>query len=221
MEKNKEDRSLPIKNSISLDIKNMTIPEIAESLKEGKLQNVDIDEDIILQCLSYFQEQCYTDDMIASFLDRNSRTIRRYKDKLRKKNSLILGEDFQKDLLGDMLVNWKRQLSYFIRLANKEDVSSLDRMRALFYTHQIQRDIVDTLGKYGYLSKERGSADLDREEAKLEENLKDIYFVTDENLDGVPPEDIGNLHAKILKFIEDETKLLISKYNTKPNEEKK
>ncbi len=121
----------------TVTIKNMTIPELAKGLEAGEINPSLIDEKRTLQCIAFWKSNCYTDKMIGDYLAKSERQVRRHTKELREQNSIELTEDFQKDLLGQMLSQWQNQYSYFIRLANREDVSPLDRMRALFYTHQI------------------------------------------------------------------------------------
>lgn len=211
-QKNNGFNKLSDENETVLDITKMTIAEIAKYLESHPFNPELLGEEKLFKCIAYFKNRCYTDAMIGEIINKSERQVRRYTKKLREQTSLQLTDDFQKDLLGELLDNWRIQFSYFIRLANKEDVSSLDRMRALYYSHQIQKDIIETLGKYGYLSKEQGQADIKREASDKEERLEDVYLLPEIPMDGIPSQELSDLQNKAVDFIMQETRKLRDKY---------
>lgn len=201
-------------NDMAIDVTKMTIPEIAKYMESHPFNLELLGEQKLLQCVMYYKNRCYTDAMIGEIINKSERQIRRYTKKIREQSSMQITEDFQKDLLSELLDNWRIQISYFIRLANKDDVPSIDRMRALYYSHQIQKDIIDTLGKYGYFSKEQGQADVKREITKREENLEDLYLLPESSSDEIPSQELLDLQGRTLRFIIEETKKLKNKYKT-------
>jgi hypothetical protein len=73
-------------------------------------------------------------------------------EKFRNQNSIVASPDFQKNILGEALNNFRSQYYRLIKLSHSEHVPEAERVRAIFAACQVQKNIIEMLAKFGYLS---------------------------------------------------------------------
>ena len=107
------------------------ILSVIQKLIEKQISVKSLDEETILECVYVLKfQQDYTIAQIAKVFDQSDRNINRLVKKLRERIALVVGENFEKEFLGDMEHKALSTHSFFIRFSTDNNMPPSDRIQA-------------------------------------------------------------------------------------------
>jgi hypothetical protein len=136
------------------------LPELVDKLKAKEIAVSDVPREILQKCALYMKRHGESNLSIARVLDVDPRTVSRYLKIIREQESLTLGPNFQKSIVGECVNNWRASCQRLLMLSYSSDLTPLEQMKAIFVYHQVLKDGLELLEKLGYLSKKTGEADM-------------------------------------------------------------
>jgi len=150
----------------------LSIPELAGQLESGHINPATLSKKVLRGCALFFKSMKYENEDIAAILHITVRSVERYLKRIKEENALVLGPDFQKNLVSKIMTSWRARGQRLLRLSYAKDMSSYEMARVISMCHQIDMSEVVLLERLGYLGRERGAADIyEAVETKKQEQL--------------------------------------------------
>ena len=109
----------------------MSMPELIQSIEAKEVTAKNLPKELSQQCALFLKSRGYSNSSIANILDVNERTIIRYVKEIRKQESLKLGLDFQKNVAGEFMNNWRSRCQRLLILSYSRDLSAAEQIRAI------------------------------------------------------------------------------------------
>ncbi|MFA5039629.1 MAG: hypothetical protein WC732_08130 [Candidatus Omnitrophota bacterium] len=152
----------------------LSISELVQQLENKILEPGSLDKTVLQKCAVLFKNRGYSNEDISEILKVSSRTIDRYIENVRSETSLMVGINFQKELLGEILNHLKLRYQRLLRLSYSDKLSDFEKARTVCLCHQIEMDGVALLSRLGYLSREQGLGSINHAEEEAEESDKQL-----------------------------------------------
>ena len=176
------------------------ILSVIQKLIDGQILAGSLDEETILECVYVLKfQQDYTIAQIAKLFKQCDRTINRLVQKLRERIALVVGENFEKEFLGDMEHKALSNYSYFIRLSTDNKIPPADRIQARRSAWEIFLSWAKYLQSVGIISQRQYSIGADVHHHLDSLNEKDIVDIK------VAAEQTG-LTERLIKLLKDASK---------------
>jgi hypothetical protein len=119
------------KNADNLPTTPMSILEV---LRSGQILAKNLNKDQRQVCVEYLINQGYPTAEIAEILKVCTRTVRRYKEQIRKSNAIELDTNFTAEHVGWAFQNAQYSIDYLKRLAKKTDCPHFSRVKSVNLT---------------------------------------------------------------------------------------
>lgn len=132
----------------------MSIFELVKQLEKGAVNPASLSKDALRKCADVYKARGYSNSQIAEILNVDDKTVQRYIKQQREENSLTIGDNFQKNMVGEIIRNWRNQYQRLIKLSYSDDLTPNEIMKAIYFGHQVEKDGVELLERLGYLTKE-------------------------------------------------------------------
>ena len=167
----------------SEDISNLSIPELAQQI-ENKIVDPKIIDKIALEKVAvYFRmRRGYKTGDIAEILQVCGRTIERYIKDVKSDTALKIGANFQNELLGEILSDFRLHYQRLWRLSYSESLSDYEKARTIFMCSQIRVNEVAILGRLGYLSIKQGLEAIENVKEEIRELERKSRQMVDKKL---------------------------------------
>jgi hypothetical protein len=128
--------------------------DVIVGLEEGTVNPRELSKGIKKECVRFLKLKGYSALEISSVLKTSSRTVFRYLDKVRKENAFTTSVEFQRELVGEVLNNFRAEYSRLIRLSHSANLEDNEKVRAICAACQVQKEMVSVLERLGYLGRE-------------------------------------------------------------------
>lgn len=142
------------------NMKKASIFDFAKQLENKTTSPASLSKQILKKCAELFKSRGYSNIDIGQILEVDEKTIQRYIKDQREENALIIGANFQRQLVGEVVRTWRSQYYRLLRLSYSEDLTSNEVMKSIYLAHQVQKDGIELLERLGYLSKATGIDDI-------------------------------------------------------------
>ena len=159
------------------------ILSVIQKLRDGLLTGKSLDEETRLECVHTLRLEECTTAQIANILKMSDRTIRRDIIKTKKRNPIIVDEDFEKELLGEMEQKVLSHCSFFSRLSTNKDFPLSDRIQARKNAWEVLLGWAKFLQSVGHISQRQYSVDADvyhHLESFAEKDILDIKVAAEQ-----------------------------------------
>lgn len=127
------------------------ISELIRQLEEQLIDPKTLDKITLQECAAVLKTRGYSSTEIANFLKVNERTIQRYIKVYRTKIKLELGENFQQELVAEIVNNMRLRCQRLWRLVHSGTLSASEEARAICAIHQIEMDKLSMMERLGYI----------------------------------------------------------------------
>ena len=134
--------------------------DIVDLLLQGKFIRAWLTKEQLIECTGILKERGFSNLEIGRVLSVTKRTVCTYLESFRSQNSIVASLDFQKNILGEALNNFRSQYYRLIKLSHSEHVPEAERVRAIFAACQVQKNMIEMLEKFGYLSEKITDAEM-------------------------------------------------------------
>ena len=148
-------------NNLSQEESTESVHFIIQKIKDGLLSIKTVDEETRLECVDTLRFEGCTVSQIAQALKLSERTIKRYVKSLKESHALVVSENFQKELLGDITQRVLNSSSYLIRLSRNKDTSAQDKIHSEQTACSLLFDLVKLLQSTGDFSLQPQMIDAD------------------------------------------------------------
>jgi len=128
--------------------------EVLVGLEDGTINPRELSKGTKKECIRFLKLKGYTALEVASILHMSSRNVFYHLDKIRKENALTTSVEFQRELIGEVLNNFRAEYSRLIRLSHSADLDDSEKVRAIYLACRIQVEMVSLFNRLGYLGKE-------------------------------------------------------------------
>ncbi len=172
-----------------------SIKEWAQLLQRGEIDPARLDMEVIEECAMYYKLQGFPDDLIASILHRDPRTIRRYVRNSKLKN--CLSKFKQADYINNLINNFKEQRLQAAKYAYGVDIKPGDALKALAIIHVVDMHEFEVMERFGYVNKHQVQVDAAQEAKKQKlPKLDDQEWIDSQKLLS------GTQKERVLQFME-------------------
>lgn len=130
------------------------ILHIAEVVKQLEEQTVDpktLDKMVLQDCAVLLKNRGFSSLEIAKVLKVDERTIQRYIKIYRSKIKLELGENFQQELIAEIVNNMRLRCQRLWRLVYSGLLSASEEARTICAIHQIEMNKLSMMERLGYI----------------------------------------------------------------------
>jgi len=148
----RNDKAIEVTNN---DPSKMSIFELVKQLEKKMITPESLSKNVLRKCADIYKGRGYSNTQIAEILEVDEKTVQRYIKQQREENSLTIGQDFQKNIVGEIIRNWKTQYQRLLKLSYSDDLVPNEIMKAIYFAHQVEKDGVELLERLGYLRKEK------------------------------------------------------------------
>ncbi|MGA2775478.1 MAG: hypothetical protein ABSE81_05395 [Candidatus Omnitrophota bacterium] len=128
--------------------------EVITGLEEGTINPRELSKGTKKECIRFLRLKGYSVMEISSILYMSSRSVFRYLEKVRKENALTTSTEFQRELVGEVLNNFRAEYARLIRLSHSANLDDSGKVRAIYAASKVQKEMVNILDRLGYLGKE-------------------------------------------------------------------
>ena len=128
--------------------------EVIVGLEEGTINPRELSMGSKKECIRFLKLKGYTALEIAGILRMSSRNVFYHLDKIRKENALTTSVEFQRELTGEVLNNFRAEYSRLIRLSHSVNLDDSEKVKAIYLACRIQVEMVSLFNRLGYLGKE-------------------------------------------------------------------
>jgi DNA-binding CsgD family transcriptional regulator len=160
----------------------MTITERAKKVEDRVIDPKTLNKKECRQLAMYYKSRGYSADEISECLKVSPRTVLRYIETVRAENSVNIGRDCQKVILGEFISGLKSRCQRLLKTSYFNDLPPFEMVKVLCMLHQMEKDGIEILEKLGYLSKSNTFTAMKTEEEidyrkelkRLDKKTKDI-----------------------------------------------
>jgi len=160
----------------------MTVAEWAKKVEDRVIDPKTLNKKERRQLAVYYKSRGYSVDEIRECLKVSPRTALRYIEKARAENSVNIGRDCQKVILGDFVNGLRSRCQRLLKTSYSDELSPFDKAKVLCMLHQMEKDGIEILEKLGYLSrsntftamKTEEETDYRKEMKRLSKKTKDV-----------------------------------------------
>lgn len=131
-----------------------SIFDLVKDLEKKAVKPSSLSREALRKCADVYKGRGYSNTQIAEILEVDEKTVQRYIKQQREENSLTIGKNFQKNIVGEIIRNWKTQYQRLLKLSYSDDLTPNEIMKAIYLAHQVEKDGVALLERLGYLTKE-------------------------------------------------------------------
>jgi len=135
--------------------KKLSTPEFARQVEEGIISPATLSQKDHRRLALYYQSVGYENDYIAVILKVTIRTVQRKLKKIKDDNSLMLGSNFQKNLIVKVMRSFETQRQRLLRASCAKDLSSYEKVLAIEKCIKAEVGRVVLFEKIGCISKRR------------------------------------------------------------------
>jgi len=139
--------------------KRLSISELVQKLKKGEIDSKELDKKVLWECARRLKREGFSWSEIASIFKTTERTAQRYLKKAKEEITLNLKNNFQLELAGEMLNNWRSRIQRLQRLLDSGKLSAFEEARVVLMAQKIEEELTEMFVKLGYFSKAQGDYD--------------------------------------------------------------
>jgi hypothetical protein len=186
-------------------VKGMSFDELVSSIEQRTVDIGLLDDDALEECVWALSNKGYSGAEIGALIGKDARTVRRYISNYRKRNIIRVDAQFQEKIIGEVYFEYSASFARLLRLSYNEELRPSEQIKAIYLSHQVKKDLVDFLERFGYLSADVGRRALEiqtqRENKQKEthkhqeEELKRMAIIRDTGVDFnlLDPQDLERL----------------------------
>lgn len=125
---------------------------LLNAIKEKRINVKNLTEEQKLTCVELMEQEGISGAEIAEFLKVSTRTIRRYKEKIRRENAVRIDSNFKAEQLGYILQRAQLAVVNLQRITKDNNCPHSVKARAIKDTWTIIKKLTKILQSLGYLS---------------------------------------------------------------------
>ena len=158
-EERKQENSM-LEDQQMKELPKTSIEENAKKLEEGIINPKSLDKKTLAEYAIFYKSRRYPEERIARILCVTKRTVERYIKKIKMENSLQLGENFQKNLLNEVMYYWQESLRRLTHLSYKQGLRPYEECKMIHMCHEVMMDGIALLERLSYLDKQQSMLDI-------------------------------------------------------------
>ena len=130
------------------------LADVIVGLEDGTISPRELSKATKKECVRFLKSKGYSALEVSDVLRMSERNVFRYLEKARKEGAISTSVEFQRELIGEVVNNFRAEYSRLIRLSYSVNLDDGEKVRAIFAACQVQKEMVNILDRLGYLRKE-------------------------------------------------------------------